>query len=239
MHTVTGGKSVYGASVGILMLESRFPRVLGDGGHAETWPFPMLYKVIAAATPERVVQQGSHGLLDAFIEGAQELVRMGADGITTSCGFLIPYQSALAAACAVPVASSSLLQVASVQALLPPGKRVGVITVSAASLTAEHLAAAGASLDTPVVGTESGEEFTRVLLGDELQLDVVAASNDVLNAAERLVEQHENIGAIVLECTNMGPYAADIAQRLQLPVYDFYSFVTWFHAGLRPRRFGR
>ena len=239
MHKVTGGKTVYGAAVGILMLESRFPRILGDGGHAETWPFPMLYKVISDATPERVVRQGGHGLLEAFIDGARELVRMGADGITTSCGFLVAYQRELAAACAVPVASSSLLQVASVQALLPPGKRVGVITVAAASLGAKHLAAAGAPADTPVVGTDLGEEFTRVLLGDELQLDVAAARNDVLSAAQRLIEQHENIGAIVLECTNMIPYAADIAQRLQLPVYDFYSFVTWFHAGLRPRRFGR
>ena len=237
MHKVSGGKSVYGAAVGILMLESRFPRILGDGGHAETWPFPMLYKVISNATPERVVCQGSQGLLEAFIDGARELVRMGADGITTSCGFLALYQRELAAACAVPVASSSLLQVASVQALLPPGKRVGVITVSAPSLMAKHLHAAGAPADTPVVGTELGEEFTRVLLGDELQLDVVAAKKDVLEAAQRLIDGHDNIGAIVLECTNMIPYAADIAQHCQLPVYDFYSFVSWFHAGLRPRRF--
>jgi aspartate/glutamate racemase len=239
MHKVKGGKTVYGASVGMLMLESRFPRILGDGGHAETWPFPMLYKVISDATPERVVQQGSHGLLDAFVDGARELVRMGADGITTSCGFLILYQRELAAACAVPVASSSLLQVASVQALLPPGKRVGVLTVSAASLSAEHLQAAGAPPNTLVMGTDAGTEFTRVLIGDELQLDVEAARKDVLDAADRLIEQHDDIGAIVLECTNMIPYASDIAQRLKLPVYDFYSFVSWFHAGLRPRGFAR
>jgi Asp/Glu/hydantoin racemase len=219
------------------MLESRFPRIPGDGGHAETWPFPMLYKVIGDATPQRVVRQGAHGLLDTFVEGAQELIRMGADGITTNCGFLALYQRELAAACGVPVASSSLMQVAWVQSLLPPGKRVGIVTVSASSLTAEHLSAAGAPADTPVTGTESGREFTRVLLGDELQLDVDAARSDVLAAAGQLVEENANIGAIVLECTNMMPYAADIAQRLQLPVYDFYSFVTWFHAGLRPRRF--
>ena len=237
MSKVTGGKSVYGASVGILMLESQFPRIRGDGGNATTWPFPMLYKIIRDATPERVVRQGSHGLLETFIEGGQELVRMGADGITTSCGFLTLYQRQLAAACGVPVASSALMQVASVQALLPPGRRVGIVTVSASSLTAEHLVAAGAPADTPVVGTESGQEFTRVLLGDELELDVNAARVDVLAAADRLVDEHRNIGAIVLECTNMMPYAADMAQRLRLPVYDFYSFVTWFQAGLCPRRF--
>lgn len=237
MSTVTGGKSIYGASVGILMLESQFPRIPGDGGHAETWPFPMLYKVIRNATPDRVVRKGGEGLLEIFIEGAHELIRMGADGITTNCGFLALYQRELAAACGVPVASSSMMQVPWVQTLLPPGKRVGIVTVSASSLTPQHLQAAGAAIDTPVTGTESGHEFSRVLLGDELELDVDAARNDVLSAAQRLIAQHHDIAAIVLECTNMMPYAADIARRFRMPVYDFYTLVTWFHAGLRPRRF--
>jgi Asp/Glu/hydantoin racemase len=238
MSKVRGGKSIYGAAIGILMLESRFPRIPGDGGHAATWPFPLLYKVIRDATPERVVRQGAEGLLDAFIEGARELIRMGADGITTNCGFLALYQAELAAACQVPVAASSLMQVPWVQSLLPPGKRVGIVTVSASTLTPLHLERAGARPDSPVVGTESGQEFSRVLLGDELELDVARARRDVLDAGERLVREHGNIGAVVLECTNMIPYAADMSDRLGLPVYDFYSFVTWFHAGLRPRRFG-
>ena len=41
-----GGKAVYGAAVGIVMLEARFPRIPGDVGNAATWPFPVLYKVI-------------------------------------------------------------------------------------------------------------------------------------------------------------------------------------------------
>ncbi|MFT5447139.1 MAG: hypothetical protein ACI9DC_002314 [Gammaproteobacteria bacterium] len=237
MNKAIGGKTVFGASLGMLMLESQFPRIAGDGGNAGTWPFPVLFKVIRDATPERVVHQQGKGLLDTFIEGAQELVRMGADGITTSCGFLVVHQRELSAACGVPVASSSLLQIAPVQALLPMGKRVGVITVSGSSLTADHLRAAGAPAETVVIGTEGGEELSRVLLGDELQLDIDAARRDVLAAAQQLVETHNDIGAIVLECTNMIPYAADVAQNLQLPVYDFYSFVTWFHAGLCPRRF--
>jgi hypothetical protein len=43
----------------------------------------------------------------------------------------------------------------------------------------------------------------------------------------------------VLECTNMPPYAAALREALGLPVYDIYSMISWFHAGLRPRRFGR
>ena len=49
--------------------------------------------------------------------------------------------------------------------------------------------------------------------------------------------RHPEVGAIVLECTNMPPYAAALREALGMPVYDIYSMITWFHAGLRPRRF--
>ena len=41
-----GGKAVYGARLGILKLEARFPRIPGDMGNALSWPFPVLYKVV-------------------------------------------------------------------------------------------------------------------------------------------------------------------------------------------------
>ena len=83
-----GGKALYGARVGILMLEARFPRIPGDMGNALTWPFPVLYKVVPGASPARVVFEKAEGLLDRFLDAAAELVRLGADGITTTCGFL-------------------------------------------------------------------------------------------------------------------------------------------------------
>jgi hypothetical protein len=233
-----GGKGIYGARVGILMLETRFPRIPGDMGNAETWPFPVLYKVVPGASPRRVVCDKAAGLLDAFLAAAEELVRIGADGITTTCGFLSLCQRELAAHVGVPVATSSLMQIPLIERMLPPGKRVGVLTVSAANLSQQHLLAAGADPATPIVGTDGGSEFTRVMIDDEERLDVAAAERDILAAGDQLVEQHEGIGAIVLECTNMVPYAWALSRRLRLPVFSIRSFVTWFHAGLVPRDFG-
>ncbi len=233
-----GGKRIYGARLGILMLETRFPRIPGDMGNAGTWPFPVLYKVVPGASPQRVVCDGAAGLGPAFLDAARELVRLGADGITTNCGFLSLLQQELAAELGVPVATSCMRQIPLIERLLPPGKRVGVLTVSAASLGAHHLIAAGADPQTPVVGTDGGRELTRVLLGDEERLDVAAAERDVVQAGEALLAHHPETGAVVLECTNMAPYAQALAARLQLPVFDIYAFVAWFHAGLRPRGFG-
>jgi hypothetical protein len=238
-HIARGGKAIYGAPLGILMLEARFPRIPGDMGNAGTWPFPVLYRVVSGASPDRVVMKGAQGLLPDFIAAGRELVSLGAEAITTNCGFLALFQQELSAALEVPVATSALMQVPWVQATLPPGKRVGIVTVSAQSLTPAHLAGAGVPLDTPVAGTEHGREFFRVLIRAEKDdMDVDLARQDVVDAALALVAQHPDVGAIVLECTNMPPYAAAVQAATGLPVHDIYSMISWFHAGLRPRRFG-
>ncbi|EHK65452.1 aspartate/glutamate racemase family protein [Achromobacter arsenitoxydans] len=233
-----GGKSLYGAPLGVLMLDARFPRILGDMGNGLTWPFPVLYRVVRGASPEKVVLQGASGTLDAFVEAAQDLIDQGAEAITTNCGFLALFQREFSARLQVPVATSSLMQVPWVQATLPPGKRVGVVTVSGGSLSPEHLAAVNVPADIPVAGTENGREFFRVLIkAEKTDMDVDLAQQDILDAGADLIRRHPEVGAIVLECTNMPPYAAALQAATGLPVYDIYSMITWFHAGLRPRKF--
>ncbi len=232
-----GGKAIYGAAVGILMLDARFPRIPGDMGHAGTWPFPVLYKVVRDASPDRVVRRQASGMLDAFIAAARELVADGADGITTNCGFLSLFQRELAEATGVPVATSSLMQVAMVERLLPPGKRAGILTISASALTDAHLEKAGVPAGTPVATTEGGREFTRAILDGGDELDVKAARADNVEAAVALCRAHDDVGAIVLECTNMTPYAADIRAATGVPVFSMVDFVTWFHSSLVPRRY--
>lgn len=233
----SGGKAIYGASVGILMLEAHFPRIPGDMGNATTWPFPVHYKVVRGASPDRVVRQGAEGMLQPFIDAAQELAADGVDGITTNCGFLSLFQDELAAAVPVPVATSSLMQVELVNRLLAPGKRAGILTVSASSLTEAHLIKAHVPDGTPVGTTEGGREFSRAILGNELELDVDLARTDNVDAALALVQAHPDLGAIVLECTNMVPYAADIRAATGLPVFSIETFVTWFQAALVPKRY--
>lgn len=234
---VQGGKTVYGASVGILMLETRFPRIPGDIGHAGTWPFPVMYKVVRGASPDLVVRNNAEGLAGHFIDAARELVANGADGITTNCGFLTLFQDQLTEALDVPVATSSLMQVSAVQQLLPPDKRVGILTISEQTLSEQHLKASGVPLDAPVIGTDGGREFTRAILNDENEMNIDLARADLMDAGEKLVSTYPDTGAIVLECTNMVPFAADLHHATGLPIFSIYTLVTWFQAGLTPRLF--
>ena len=238
---VRGGTNQYGFTVGILMLDTKFPRIPGDMGNALTFPFPVRYQRVAGADPDLVVRRGAAGLLPAFIEGAQALEREGVGAVTTNCGFLVKYQRELAGSVSVPVFTSSLLMVPLVHRMLPPGRRVGILTVNGASLGAEHLDAAGIRSDIPiaVAGLETEKEFTRVLLGDELELDVDAARDEHLRVARRLISEHPDVGALVLECTNMPPYRADLQLATGLPVFDITTLVRMVHdavkQGLPPR----
>lgn len=232
-----GGKTVYGASVGVLMLETRFPRLPGDIGHAESWDFPVQYRVVRGAAPSAVVLEDPRPLTQAFIEAGRDLLATGCDGITTSCGFLGLIQDELRVALDVPVAASSLMQVPLVQALLPPGRQVAILTVSAEALTPAHLAASRVPPATPVGGLPPEGAFAQTVLGDRLAMDVDACRDDLCQSAVRLKTRHPDVGAIVLECTNMVPFAADVRQITGVPVFSIHTFVTWFQAGLVPRRF--
>jgi Asp/Glu/hydantoin racemase len=229
-----GGFNQYGFTVGILMLDTRFPRIAGDMGNATTFPFPVRYHRVTGAAPDLVVRRRAAALLPAFLAGAKALEQEGVGAITTNCGFLAKFQRELSAAVAIPVFTSSLLLVPLVHRMLAPGRRVGIMTVDASSLTAEHFAGAGIGSDIPtaVTGLETEKEFTRVLLDDELVLDVDRARTEHIAVARRLVAEFPDVGAIVLECTNMPPYTADIQRETGLPTFDIVSLVTMVHGAL-------
>lgn len=204
--------------LGILMLQTRFPRPAGDVGCAASFAMPVRYRVVAGASPRRVVREGDVALLQPFVEAARALVAEGAAAITTSCGFLVRWQAALQDAVAVPVWTSALLK-------LPQLAAPGVITVDAAALGAAELAAAGASLLTPVEGLAPGCALQRTLLEDLPVLDAAAAEADALAAAARLVSRHPEVRTLLLECTNLPPYAAAIERATSRPVHDLMTLV--------------
>lgn len=231
-------KTIYGAALGILMLETRFPRPLGDMGNALTWPFPVLYHVVEGASPDRVVRNRAEGLLPAFIAAGRNLIRAGADGITTNCGFLSLFQDDLATALNVPVLTSSLMQVRWVDTMLPRGYRSGIVTICAASLSGDHLAAAGVEASTPIIGMDPNGPLSSSILNDRSDLDYVAARDEIVGLSRQFCLDHGELGALVLECTNMTPYASAIMAATGLPVFTMANFVNWFHGGLSPRCYG-
>jgi Asp/Glu/hydantoin racemase len=207
------------------MLETRFPRPVGDIGNPATFAFPVCYRTVRGASPRRVVVERDPALLAPFVDAARALTAEGVAAIATSCGFLALFQRELAAAVAVPVWTSSLLLVAEIEASLGAGARVGVVTADAASLGADHLRAVGARADTPIEGLAPGSRFRATVLDDLAELDEEEARRATVAVAERLVAKRPDVAAIVLECTNMPPYADAVRAATGLPVRDITTLV--------------
>lgn len=204
--------------LGLLMLDTTFPRLPGDVGHVASWAMPVQALVVRGASPRRVVQQGDTALLAPFIDAARTLVAQGARAITTSCGFLVQWQAELQAALPVPVWTSALLK-------LPELAQPGVITVDAASLSAAHLQAAGADANTPVQGLAPGGHLQPLLLGNGRTLDGERAQAELLAAAQALLQRAPQVRSLVLECTNLPPFAPALQQATGLPVHHLMTLV--------------
>ena len=212
-------------TLGVIMLETRFPRPRGDVGNPQTFGFPVRYRTVTGASPRRVVVERDPTLLAPFVDAARALEGEGVAALTTSCGFLALFQREMAAAVAVPMWTSSLLLVAEIEAALPAGRRVGIVTADADSLGADHLRAVGARADTPREGLAIDSRFRASVLEDRPDLDVGEAEEATVAAAQRLIGRHPEVAAIVLECTNMPPYADAVRAATRLPVHDITTLV--------------
>lgn len=233
MTLAYGGFTNQGQVIGVLMLDTKFPRIPGDVGNAFTFDFPVRYQTVVGANPTRVVKEADPTLLEPFIEGAKALEAAGCGAITTSCGFLVMFQKEMAAAVDVPVLTSSLLQVPFVARMLGPHRKVGILTARASSLTEKHFKGAGMEdCSYAIQGMEEFPEFTNAFIEGHTVLNVEKARDEMVEAAKKLVNENPEVGAIVFECTNMPPFAHAVQQAVGLPVFDIVTLIRYTAMGL-------
>jgi len=235
---VKGGHATYGQDIGILMLDTKFPRLVGDIGNAHTFPFPVRYKVVKGASPRRVVEYGDITLLKPFIEAARQFEAEGVKAITTSCGFLALFQQELSASVNIPVFSSSLLLLPFLYRIFGEKGIAGVLTARAASLSERHFAACGAGqVPYAIGGMDDCQGFSNIFLekGDPSkcpELDPSIIEEEICSVAQDLVEDNPGIRFIVLECTNMPPFREAIANQIGKPIFDIVTLTKFVYSGL-------
>ena len=234
MAVVSGGQNICGVSIGVLSLESYFPKPPGHIKNPSSLPFTTSYEIISGLTIQVLLNNPSPDMIAPLIEAAQRLEKSGVKAITGSCGFLALFQNEIARGVTVPVFVSSLIQADFIHRMT--GRPVGVVTASADLLTPRHLAAVGAE-NTPLVieGMQDGAEFADVILQNErIDMDLDKIEAELLEAGERLVARAPEVGAILLECTDLPPHAHALQSRLKRPVFDIITLATMIdHAVLR------
>jgi Asp/Glu/hydantoin racemase len=230
-----------GEPIGILILDAAYPCIPGNVGNATTYDFPVRYKEIRGSSIERLLNERDPSLLDPFIQGARELEAEGVGAITGACGFMALFQPQVAAAVNVPVFLSSLLQVPFIRSTLKPGQKIGVISANASVLTDDHFRNVGITPDIPlaVYGMEDQYEFRTSVLEEKGTLDSARVEEEILGVADRMLRENPGLGAIVLECSDLPPYAHAVHMATGLPVFDFTTMIRYVHNALVPRTYER
>ena len=221
----------YGQAIGILLLDARAPFIPGDVANATSYDFPVIYKLVPGLKTT-VCLEGAPEFNEPMAEAARELVAQGVRGISSDCGFMLQYQDAVRDAVDVPVALSSLLQIPVIERSLTPGQPIGVITADSTNLDIAFLERAGIRPTHPLVirGLQDEPEFRSAILEEKGTLDSDLVTAETVRVAEAMVAEHPTMGAILLECSMLPPYAKAVQDATGLPVYDFVGMIDYLQS---------
>jgi len=220
----------YGQAVGILLLDARAPFIPGDVGNASTYSYPVIFKTVPGLSTA-VCLAGAPEYADAMAKAAKELEAAGVRGISSDCGFMLQYQKAVRNAVKIPVALSSLLQLPLIARTMDESRPIGVITADSTNLTDDFLARAGVKVKNPIVirGMQDEPEFKTAVLKERGTMDSDLITKETVGIAKDMARKHPNMGAILLECSMLPPYAKAVQDATGLPTYDFVNLIDYLH----------
>lgn len=229
------GQYIAGHAIGIVHLEVWYPLIPGNVVNASTFDFPVRYKLVPGATQARILA-ADPTLLDDIIAAGRELEQEGVRALVGACGYFGNFQREVAAALDIPVFLSSLLQVPIIHRALKPGRKIGILCADSHSLRPSTLEACGVTPAIPVVivGLEDKPEFGKILYSKG-EFDYDRLEQEVVESAQEMVREHPDIGAVLLECSDLPPFAAAVQDAVGLPVFDFITMINWIYRALVQR----
>ena len=230
-------QQVAGYPVGIVYIEQvNYPLLPGNVVNACTYDFPVRMKAVPNLTNDRLFNNDPT-IVDDIIEAARSMVEKdGVRAVCSACGFFGNYQQQVRRALDVPVAMSSLVQIPWIESLIRPDQRIGILTANKGSMTKELLVSCGVEHPDRLVIKDAlaTEEFAAVV-DMRGHFNNTVAAQEITDLAEELIAENNDLGAILLECSDMPPYAAAVQEATQLPVFDFITLIRWLRSGVAQR----
>jgi len=227
-HIMKGGKQYYDIPLGILCLDSLFPKPRGHMRNPLTYAFPTVTRVVKGVDVQKMLFSPSPELIQPFIEVAKELEADGVQAITGSCGFMARFQKEIAAEVRVPVLMSSLLQLPLVRLMHGKDAKIGVLTASRQALTEKHFENCYTPMDSVFIrGMEGNTEFWETIIeGRRHDFDTEKLEHEIVGTATAFTKEYQ-LDALVLECTDLSAFSASIQEQIEIPVYDINSLVEY------------
>lgn len=223
--------------LGILMLEGKMSVEPGCMACLDTFPYPVLRKTVRGSKTPLSAEE-AEAMLPLYVDAARELADEGVAAITANCGLIALMQEELAAAVDVPVVTSALLMVPMLHRMMP-SRRIGILTFFTDAVGERNYRASGWSeREIPIAlgGVGESEAWNEFLRTKEITPELrTGLERDLLATVHRMVEEHEDIGAFVSECTMLPTSLQRVREELGLPVYDILTMLDFaVSGGYRP-----
>ena len=230
-HTISvpHGRAVGGSAIGILVVDAWYPMLPGNVANACSYDFPVLYKILKKASIEKIMC-GDPSMLEVVIEGGRELVEQGARAVVGACGSFANYQKKTAAALDVPTFLSVMLQAPLILKSLKPDQKLGVIAASKAALTPKVFKECDINDPSRMVITEviNLPEF-KVLAKCEGCFNSGRLEGEIIGLVKQFRSAHPEVGALLLQCSDLPPYAHAMQNAIHLPVFDMNTMINWIY----------
>jgi hypothetical protein len=229
----------YGMGVGVILLDEEYPGFPGDTRNPSAYPFPIQYEIAEGLDGKQLLfQNDKPSYLAPIQKAAKKLEKMGCRAIAGECGYFAYFQKDVAGQVKVPVFMSSLLQVPLAQQLLGPDQVVGILVFSKDVLTSAHLEAVGIQPGSNYVVEgvmESGlcPEITNLYMtADPLsrQASYIKAERELTELAVEFSQHHPQMGALLLECSGLQPFARAVQQAIRLPVFSWGTLLDYAYS---------
>ena len=232
--------SCYGMGLGIIILDDVYPGFPGDVRNASAFPFPIQYEIAEGVDIWALVhEEDKSPCLEPIQRAAKKLEKMGCRAIAAECGYFAYFQQAIARFVDVPVFMSSLLQVPLAQQLIGPDKVVGIMAARSAQMSQAHLDAVGIRPDSNFVLTgaeDDGQcpEFANLWYAptrpERPEANYDKAERDFVEVAVKFFQSHRNMGAMMLECTGMQPFARAIQREIDIPIFSWGTLLDYAYS---------
>lgn len=212
--------------IGVLKLNTSFPRLPGDIGNPASFDYPVEYITVTNAIPGNITVASAlpESLQLEFLDAAKSLINKNVSLISTTCGFLSTMQDRLAQLSNIPVICSALSLLPLLASIHGGTDRIGVLTFNPQTLNTSHMKGISPAA---VEGLLPTDELRKVINDDLTDLNQKKALQNVVAACDRLKNNAPGTTAILLECTNLSPYKDVIRQHTRMAVYDIVDAIHW------------
>ncbi|MCJ8297381.1 MAG: hypothetical protein MJK13_00385, partial [Pseudomonadales bacterium] len=159
--------------------------------------------------------------------------------ITSDCGYMIRYQQQVADALDIPVILSSLVQLPMLELSVGCRQKIGIICANKERLSPKLLEIAGLKDPGKVViyGLEKQINFRGPILDETGTLEPEKIELEIVAIAREMIAQHPEVGPILLECSNLPPYAAAVQAATGRLVFDYTSLINGYCAAAMRKPF--